>query len=619
MSEAEVSFEIDGEKNQLNNASTSSKKRSRKDRSQSFAKKKSMKEVVVKCSLPGTLKDQRIYPIIEKWMLSSSKAMYRGSLVFNRLLLYCLDNKKEIPNLDKDKNQSFYIHCFKVGSRNNRIDPLVKEVWDSFFASFPVDAPVNGDSQTYAYIAKNYAVSFMNSLQFCFEKRQQMYIKQWLKKNNLDEKAWHPIRCSVNNWTCQTPPLPEAQDFIQSQRAILNPPEEGINSLWIKNNSCSIVKYFWNILQFLDEIPDAKKFTLAPLHRIGRHFLTIDTEILYYLMKDAKLFDESISKENFRKDRDTYYRHIFKYQKLCRRGEFTYTIQTDGVSVCFHFRKEKVVQNRALDEKPVRNIAIDPGRTNLVFTVERLSNGNIQHFKLSRKEYYASSGMNARKRRSSKWQNDILEEEKCYSLISPKTSSVQLWDDFLKNVISVYSKLWEGKTGKKWAREKFRVYGLKRKLIDRFFKKMGDGESKPNIFYGAAKFSPNSKNELSAPTSFMSSSCARHFRLEYVDEYCTSKICARCDHVLSPVAISDMQGRVRQVRGLRRCNSNVCARASLVDRDLNAALNILRCGERVDRPQVLARGSIHPKPALWMMCRPESRRHENASIPSEVS
>ena len=100
----------------------------------------------------------------------------------------------------------------------------------------------------------------------------------------------------------------------------------------------------------------------------------------------------------------------------------------------------------------------------------------------------------------------------------------------------------------KWAREKFRVYGLKRKLIDRFFKKMSDGENKPNIFYGAAKFSPSSKNKLSAPTSFMSSSRERHFRLEY-------------------------QGRVRQVQGLRRCNSNVCARALLVGRDLNAALN----------------------------------------------
>ncbi len=77
--------------------------------------------------------------------------MHRGSLVFNRLLLDFLEKKKELPNLDKDKNLNLFIHCFKVGVRNGKINPDVMEVWNSSFADFPVDASTIGDSQTYAY------------------------------------------------------------------------------------------------------------------------------------------------------------------------------------------------------------------------------------------------------------------------------------------------------------------------------------------------------------------------------------------------------------------------------------------------------------------------------------
>ena len=492
------------------------------------------------------------------------------------------------------------------------------EVWNSSFADFPVDASTIGDTQTYAYIAKTYAVAFSNSLQFCFEKRQKLYIVEWLKKKNLDKNLWHSIRCAVNNWKCKSSPPVEAEEFIQSQRSLLNPPDEGISLKWININSCSIVQYYWNILQFLDDVPEAKKFSLAPLHRITRHFLTVDTEILFYLMKEAQLLDDSISKKAFRKDREFYYQQIFKYQKL-NRGEFTYTVQTDGISICFHFRSKKLKNFYGTEQKhdQQRNIAIDPGRTNLVFAAERLSSGDIRTFKLTRKEYYASAGMNERKRKSIKWLHDIAEEEKMYSLISPKTSNTQQWDKFLKNMTSIYAKLWEGKTGKKWAREKVRVYGLKRKLIDRFFQRM-NGKSKPRILYGSAKFNPNSRNELSAPTTFMSSSCARFFPIRFVDEFYTSKICARCDQLLSPVVTRDKEGQVREIRGLRRCESNVCAQAPFVNRDLNAALNILRCGLEAERPKCLARGTQHPKGNRWMMGKPESRRHESASIPERV-
>jgi len=145
-------------------------------------------------------------------------------------------------------------------------------------------------------------------------------------------------------------------------------------------------------------------------------------------------------------------------------------------------------------------------------------------------------------------------------------------------------------TAKKWGRERFRVYCLKRKTLDTFFQTMS-GEVKPVIAYGAAKFNPNNKNELSAPTTSVNRRCAKHFPTVFVDEYNTTKVCHCCNERLCPV-MKD----AREVRGLRWCCSTNCR--TFLNRDMNAALNILRCFKSgTCRPQSLARNSgIVPKP-----------------------
>ena len=61
-----------------------------------------------------------------------------------------------------------------------------------------------------------------------------------------------------------------------------------------------------------------------------------------------------------------------------------------------------------------------------------------------------------------------------------------------------------------------------------------NGEVKPVIAYGAAKFNPNGKNELSAPTTELSRTCSNHFPVAMVDEFLTSQVCPCCDTKLSP-------------------------------------------------------------------------------------
>jgi hypothetical protein len=130
-----------------------------------------------------------------------------------------------------------------------------------------------------------------------------------------------------------------------------------------------------------------------------------------------------------------------------------------------------------------------------------------------------------------------------------------------------------------------------------------DGPDKPLILYGAGKFSPSGKHELAVPTCSMSRACAARLPTIMVDEFNTTKVCSKCDTSLHPVATVNEQGQLRSVRGLRRCSSNVCAQSSFKNRDLNAALNILRCSP--DRPISLNRGSIHPSRESWVLRRLE--------------
>lgn len=593
----EKGLKISGKKSDLvsrllNNEGQTKRKRS--DLKEAGEQKKGTEERVIKKSLVGSLKYEKLYPVINEWVYEASKNMNRGSLVFNRFLIHNLSNGLDLPNfslkpLEDSSTQNFFNHCFKTGLRKSK--PELQTIWDNYFSDFPVHNPRLGDPQTLTWIAKNYSTMFYNSLKFNFESRQKKYIRHWLEMNQLDKNWNHSIRCAVNGWNCRIEPPSEARDFILSQRQILDPPEGGITEEWMDINRNSILRYFWTILQFLETIESARKFNLAPIHSISSHFLMIDTKILYYMSREAGIITKELSYDEFNSSKDDYFRRIFKF-KESERYKFTYHIQTDGVSVCFHYRLPKPKQSETSKDKSIqtyeRSIGIDPGRSNIVFGVERTQEG-LQTYRLTRNEYYCASGMIRRNRQASNWQKEIHVEEEIFSQISPKTTNFQQWDSFLRNYISVYHRLWEVKTGKKWARARFRVFGLKKKVLDRFFNRM-EGSVKPIVLYGSAKFKSNGRNEISTPTTSIYKACEKRFKVELVDEFRTTKVCENCNKILSPVLVhSKKLEKYKEIRGLRRCDSSECSQTSYKNRDLNAALNILRCHSIFPRPQSLSR------------------------------
>lgn len=101
------------------------------------------KESVIKCSLPGRVKDQSLLDSIQDWVLVISHIVNKGSLVFNRMLLHCFDNNIPLPTLNDGPNTTLYYRCMNEGkeSKSKEPTPQVADTVNAYFKSFPPSPP----------------------------------------------------------------------------------------------------------------------------------------------------------------------------------------------------------------------------------------------------------------------------------------------------------------------------------------------------------------------------------------------------------------------------------------------------------------------------------------------
>jgi hypothetical protein len=195
--------------------------------------------------------------------------------------------------------------------------------------------------QALTYAAKTYLTNFKNSIVSTFRRRQKALIKTFVEAYRMPKEDIHSLQCGINGWKCRTPPPDHALDFVHHQRGLLfnpaegPPPAAGITDSWLLSHLEQVVKYFWSIQRRLSQEDKAKKFSLAPVHEIRRHFVTIDTRCLWYMLRNAALFEGS--EQTFRTLAEEHWASCFNWRGLCPNGEFANMVQTDGVSICFHF------------------------------------------------------------------------------------------------------------------------------------------------------------------------------------------------------------------------------------------------------------------------------------------
>ena len=156
-----------------------------------------------------------------------------------------------------------------------------------------------------------------------------------------------------------------------------------------------------------------KRFNGVPICNIKSHFVTIDSGVLYGIMREISPAFDVRSTEITAETRETYWKNIFNFKglKVSKKKEFTGLIESDGVAMCVHYlrllkdrpvppsasRSAKHEENKQADpatQKMQENdfvVRADPGNTNIIsIAVSKLaddgSDGNLRqkHMRLLR-------------------------------------------------------------------------------------------------------------------------------------------------------------------------------------------------------------------------------------------
>ena len=237
-----------------------------------------------------------------------------------------------------------------------------------------------------------------------FFTRQRAFVRFWLQFHALESEevsAYH-VQCLINGWV--RPPVQrkrkrkndeeddsveipaEVLAFVKQDRQLLsNPTNFAITSR--TSVECLLLPYLYHILEFYREygnsaatrssndgpvlcsVTSSRGFSIAPVCRIKRHFLTIDTTVLYELLKDVTLEADpklcpdwlsvlgKMSLLEFRKKENeglqkTTWDAAFNIDGLRKRRTFGRQIDTDGVSLTVHFQVTK--RHRARHQKRIQ-------------------------------------------------------------------------------------------------------------------------------------------------------------------------------------------------------------------------------------------------------------------------
>ena len=542
----------------------------------------------------------------------------------------------------------------------NQPDPSILSYWELLEANDPLKHVDRfaGDRNVYCYGANMYATNFKNSLKFNLEARVKTFLKRLYDVRNGDSKGKSKeviteekeekaaMLFDIMGWTRPVnleAVLLDVESIgeVDWQRSLLDLANgERIDNLWLdaSDNLLNILRLFVYHNRVY-EAYDFNKFSIVPICSIRRHFMTIDTSTLYGIMKDVGAAQGNF--EAFDALRNEQWKAFVSLDRLASGPKtFSHMIQTDGTSLCTHFKTPKspedmeaskkgkkkkqssdvaTIQDLGFDEERDRLVACDPGGNVIMSMIEKRNDGTWASYRLTKRTYYNDSGMFEARDCSERWQKGIGPALAGMTLVSIKGVDTVSHDAYMAAYLANYGVLWAEYTKKRWANQRLRLYGGKKRSYARFFNSIQQGrdeeDAKKRVFvaYGNARFDATGCNQLSTPVQRSYKECKARFPTADVDEYLTTKTDFETDQILkNVVARSRMSngsiqvpklqnGQTKVLRGLLWCDSTIDKKSKFVDRDLNAAKNIWRCAMEAERPIALRRPPPNERRAKIVM------------------
>ncbi len=543
-------------------------------------------ESVIKCSLRTIWECDEtdrtlLIREIDKRVISVSQCTFNASVKLNHLLWRLFDNHEDVMEVNvPDVLDQTFIRQLIVGTERARKEISHLTDFNDLFPDYlPIPTYYSNTRNIYTHAAIQYKTNIMNHFTTNFGRFQKRYHTILVHQLNGGKDDLIALQCATNNWEPSYDVYPmrkEVYDLVQEHRRILCC-EDYISETWIKQNISSCIRYFVIILRCIQSMP-RKRFSLVPIRKIGRSFITIDTttmtDIVCKVLRLSKTYD---SKDWLKVD-----------SMVGKNRQFTGTLSTDGISVCVHFQDVKNRVNKVCTHTNVNNyeriLGVDPGRINIYTVVEKQDDGSYSKRTFTRRRYYEESGINKANRNCRQW-NEVHQD--IYDLLasnSPKVATVEKFDCYYKVIKKYYETLWYEKLKKKWAEQSFRLYGGKKRSFANFWKSY-QSDKKTLLAYGAARFPSSKKGELASPTTKAFREASSQFRAVLVNEFRSTVIHHECNQQMQLV---QSQKRKNTVHGLHWCCSPNCCK--FVDRDLNAAINILlNVVDKENRPEIFSR------------------------------
>ena len=577
-------------------------KRKREDRSNKHKHRKTQKLTVVKSALRRYIKGSNsfvntIIDRINERVRVLSRKTVDMTIAFAGWIKEKFDSVPDpaTVNLDHVFEQTFF-RQFLLGIDGAVMpDPRIADYHTRHPDLRPSTERHLGDRNLYSSAALRYETNLKNALRFSADNRIRCFCHRFAELHHLSSTEYVGMIYQLCGW----PTLPrnlgggvfpmrrDVHEAIREHRHVLG--FTVFDKAWLRSDTCLEPLLRYNVLlNRFYEANEMKLFNVVPICNIKSHFVTIDTHVLYGIMKEVGVLDDSNS-ANYITEREKHWHATFKIAQLeGKECSFGYSIDTDGTSMCMHFERIKVffdgedttgkiiVPDEIFVPGPNDLVTgCDPGRINIYYMATILPDGSIKTFILTRKQYYSESGIFASRRHIEHWNLGIKEHLEALSEVSSKGSSLQRHKMYLNVYYLHRDALWKEYTKPRWARQRLSLYGGKKRVFSRFFNNMTNElwSAVPDcnivVAYGAAKFAPGGRGELSVPTSRAYKECVSRVTTKATPEFRSSKVDYLDDTVLQLVAVKKTRFSLRGVL------YNV-ARKEFVSRDLNGAMNIRR-------------------------------------------
>lgn len=579
-------------------------------------------ETIIKSSLFKYLnhkRSEKALEAIKSRVKAFSKRINIASVALATLLKQEFEGVKDVSSviIPDIFNETFIRHLL-LGSHEARKGSKV----GTFFSEYPCFLKgivrYHDDSNMYTRGAKKYIVNLKNGFMMNFEKRLKTFLNNYQRVYGISKNERILMYYKILGWSTLPKDLKHIvltdnlQSVVNDQRHILGL-EDGtrISKSMLKNQTFhKNVLRQWVFFNRFYEIHGFKLFGIVPIARVKSTFISIDREGLYGICCDCGLLNDCTRNEFLDGLTPKYWKKLFNMDKIIKTTKhsekvFTEVIDTDGVSMCVHFKApkrypkgEECMDVKLGCKKGTRVLGLDPGRVNIYTISEIDDQGHVKSFTLTRNHYYLNSGIFKAREETNKWSKGIKDALVEMSKVSIKGVNFKAHVEYLGKFFKNYDVL-EGEYSKpRWARQRLRLYGGKRKTFDQFFKKVkGSSDLRSiEIAYGSAKFAPGGKNEISVPTTRAFKECSSRFKTKIVDEFRTSKINNKTYQVLQGVTNKDAKSSKQFLRGLHWCDSTSKDKnGKFVSRDVNAALNIRMLGLVDIRPLIFSRDPSNKK------------------------